>query len=135
MEDEWEEHDRAEIEAQRQERDAERDAERAAEHDARPDDLNEPGDRCKDCGDKITWVGPGHTDWEHVIAPVEQLGRLIPIVYRANQEPKNNRYDTVDFDTESGETVAIVGAEIRPDGRRIIVVDVMGDDVKVQVNR
>ncbi len=35
------------------------------EHDARPDDLPEPGDRCKDCGENITWIGPGIGDWEH----------------------------------------------------------------------
>lgn len=26
----------------------------------RPDDMPEPGDRCKDCGFAITWVGPGN---------------------------------------------------------------------------
>lgn len=36
------------------------------EHDARPDDDNEPGDRCKDCGRPITWDGPSHLDWSHV---------------------------------------------------------------------
>lgn len=35
-------------------------------HDARPDDDPEPGDRCKDCGDPITWRGPALTDWHHV---------------------------------------------------------------------
>lgn len=29
----------------------------------RPDDLPEPGDRCKDCGFAITWEGPGQNDW------------------------------------------------------------------------
>lgn len=33
----------------------------------RPDDLPEPGDRCKYCGIKLTWVGPSPiTDWEPV---------------------------------------------------------------------
>lgn len=36
------------------------------DHAARPDDDPEPGDRCKDCGDEITWLGPSHYDWEHV---------------------------------------------------------------------
>lgn len=36
------------------------------DHPARPDDLPEPGDRCKDCGEDITWRGPSHTDWLHV---------------------------------------------------------------------
>jgi hypothetical protein len=41
-------------------------AEDFTKHDARPDDNPEPGDRCKDCGQPITWVGPNHTDWEHI---------------------------------------------------------------------
>lgn len=36
------------------------------DHDARPDDLPEPGDRCKTCGEPITWMGPSHLDWLHV---------------------------------------------------------------------
>jgi len=36
------------------------------DHEARPDDLPEPGDRCKDCGEDITWMGPGWGDWLHV---------------------------------------------------------------------
>lgn len=36
-----------------------------ADHRARPDDDPEPGDRCKDCGGDITWLGPGSADWEH----------------------------------------------------------------------
>jgi hypothetical protein len=36
-------------------------------HDPRPDDDPEPGDRCKDCGQSIVWVGPSTAyDWEHV---------------------------------------------------------------------
>lgn len=43
-------------------------------HPARPDDDPEPGDRCKDCGEPITWLGPSMTDWEHTAdAPVEVL--------------------------------------------------------------
>lgn len=30
----------------------------------RPDDEPEPGDRCKDCGRFLTWVGPTHLDWQ-----------------------------------------------------------------------
>lgn len=30
----------------------------------RPDDLPEPGDRCKECRRELTWVGPGIYDWE-----------------------------------------------------------------------
>lgn len=29
----------------------------------RPDDLPEPGDRCKYCGTDITWIGPGPYNW------------------------------------------------------------------------
>ncbi len=36
-------------------------------HVIRPDDDPEPGDRCKECGRPITWIGPSPaTDWEHV---------------------------------------------------------------------
>lgn len=30
-----------------------------------PDDLPEPGNRCKTCGREVTWIGPGSSDWEH----------------------------------------------------------------------
>lgn len=30
--------------------------------DHRPDDDPEPGDRCKDCGVRLTWIGGN--DWE-----------------------------------------------------------------------
>lgn len=37
-----------------------------ADHEIRPDDLPEEGDRCKECGKPITWIGPSTvTDWEH----------------------------------------------------------------------
>lgn len=36
------------------------------DHDARPDDDPEPGDRCKDCGEPVIWMGPGMYDWMHV---------------------------------------------------------------------
>lgn len=29
----------------------------------RPDDSPDKGDRCKDCGCALTWVGPGMGDW------------------------------------------------------------------------
>lgn len=36
------------------------------DHEIRPDDDPEPGDRCKECGRDITWLGPSPvTDWEH----------------------------------------------------------------------
>lgn len=35
-------------------------------HQAIPDDLPEPGDRCRTCGLAVTWIGPDHLDWEHV---------------------------------------------------------------------
>lgn len=35
-------------------------------HKPRPDDDPEPGDRCKDCGKAVTWIGPSQYDWEHV---------------------------------------------------------------------
>jgi hypothetical protein len=34
-------------------------------HEARPDDDPEPGDRCKDCGRPVVWIGPSQYDWEH----------------------------------------------------------------------
>ena len=40
------------------------------DHPARPDDLPEPGDRCKDCGAAITWIGPDPaSDWGHAEPP------------------------------------------------------------------
>lgn len=36
----------------------------------RPDDLPEPGDRCKDCGIAITWTGPGPYDWEPAVGAI-----------------------------------------------------------------
>lgn len=36
----------------------------------RPDDDPTPGDRCKDCGQDLTWRGPGPYDWD-TIDPVE----------------------------------------------------------------
>lgn len=36
------------------------------DHRPRPDDDPKPGDRCKDCGDDITWEGPTAYDWLHV---------------------------------------------------------------------
>lgn len=39
---------------------------RAYDHEARPDDDPEPGDRCKDCGEPITWTGPSPYSWLHV---------------------------------------------------------------------
>lgn len=35
------------------------------DHEARPDDNPEPGDRCKVCGETVTWMGPGPADWLH----------------------------------------------------------------------
>lgn len=32
----------------------------------RPDDLPEPGDRCKDCLRTLSWLGPGPYDWEAI---------------------------------------------------------------------
>lgn len=39
-------------------------APRCATEGHRPDDDPEPGDRCKDCGRDLTWIGPGIHDWE-----------------------------------------------------------------------
>lgn len=36
------------------------------DHDPVPDDMPEPGDRCKKCGEDITWIGPGTYDYLHV---------------------------------------------------------------------
>lgn len=36
------------------------------DHEPQPDDLPEPGDRCKRCGEDITWTGPSIYDWLHV---------------------------------------------------------------------
>lgn len=38
-------------------------------HEARPDDLPEPGNRCKECAAPIVWMGPGHDAWLHVDDP------------------------------------------------------------------
>lgn len=38
-------------------------------HEARPDDLPEPGERCKECGAPIVWMGSGHDTWLHVDDP------------------------------------------------------------------
>ena len=35
-------------------------------HDPVPDDLPEPGNRCRECGEDITWMGPSQYDWMHV---------------------------------------------------------------------
>lgn len=35
-------------------------------HKARPDDSNEPGDWCKDCGQPVSWIGPSQYDWVHI---------------------------------------------------------------------
>jgi hypothetical protein len=37
------------------------------DHEARPDDDPEPGDRCKDCGEAVVWLGPSMYDWQHVV--------------------------------------------------------------------
>lgn len=37
-----------------------------SDHSARPSDGNGPGDRCKDCGIHIVWVGPSASDWMHL---------------------------------------------------------------------
>ncbi|GAA1940303.1 hypothetical protein GCM10009754_04320 [Amycolatopsis minnesotensis] len=34
------------------------------DHTHRPDNVPEPGDRCKDCGAEIVWTGPGMHDWQ-----------------------------------------------------------------------
>lgn len=39
------------------------------DHDARPSDDADPGDRCKECGEDITWMGPADRDWLHVDDP------------------------------------------------------------------
>ena len=39
---------------------------REYDHDPKPDDMPEPGDRCRECGEPITWVGPSQYDWMHV---------------------------------------------------------------------
>lgn len=37
------------------------------DHPALLDDLPEPGNRCKICGEDLTWIGPSHEyDWQHV---------------------------------------------------------------------
>jgi hypothetical protein len=47
----------------------------------RPDDDPTPGDRCKDCGNTLTWRGPGPNDWD-VVEPE-------PV---ADAEPDATRY-------------------------------------------
>jgi hypothetical protein len=41
-------------------------------HQARPDDDPEPGDRCKECGQSVTWLGPNFTDWLHTAPPADR---------------------------------------------------------------
>jgi hypothetical protein len=49
-----------------------------SEHDIIPDDLPEPGDRCKTCGKAITWIGPSTVyDWEHVEDEAVQPGTAL----------------------------------------------------------
>lgn len=37
------------------------------DHDPRPDDRESGApDRCKDCGEDVTWIGPTLRDWLHV---------------------------------------------------------------------
>jgi hypothetical protein len=36
------------------------------DHVAAPDSLPGPDDTCKVCGEDITWMGPGSSDWLHV---------------------------------------------------------------------
>lgn len=36
------------------------------DHEPMPDDMPEPGDRCKECGEAVTWMGPSQYDWMHV---------------------------------------------------------------------
>jgi hypothetical protein len=54
-----------------------------SDHRARPDDDPQPGDRCKDCGADITWIGPNLSDWQHVaLQPIDDLeddGKLYPV--------------------------------------------------------
>lgn len=38
----------------------------AGDHSARPGDDPGSDQNCKDCGRKITWTGPNHSDWTHV---------------------------------------------------------------------
>lgn len=38
------------------------------DHEARPDDKHEPGDRCKDCGEPVIWLGPTQYDWVHGVS-------------------------------------------------------------------
>lgn len=43
------------------------------DHAPIPDDMPEPGDRCKVCGEELTWMGPSPvTDWLHVNDPANQ---------------------------------------------------------------
>ena len=37
------------------------------DHPARPNDLPKAGNRCRDCGQPITWIGPSHDDWIHTV--------------------------------------------------------------------
>lgn len=39
---------------------------RTYDHDPKPDSQPEAGDRCNECGEDITWIGPGTYDYMHV---------------------------------------------------------------------
>ena len=49
------------------------------DHEPRPDDDPESGDRCKDCGEDVTWEGPSDRDWLHT----DDLRNLVDIIREA----------------------------------------------------
>lgn len=48
------------------------------DHVVLPDDLPEPGDRCKTCGRAATWTGPGMNDWAHADVDADAFGPDLP---------------------------------------------------------
>lgn len=82
----------------------------------RADDLPEPGDRCKDCGIGLVWVGPGMNDWEPAVgeiswqkparAPFEVVGEATAyalyadgdLIAEVNEDPPTGLNETTAHD-------------------------------------
>lgn len=83
----------------------------------RPDDDPEPGNRCKDCGHGLSWLGPTQSDWECEDCPVLDLdeGDRVRFLRAVDRYPHAA--------IEAGETGTVITATwdlvaIRPDDPR-----------------
>lgn len=71
--------------------------------------------------------------WEHLHTPPHRRRAAVarPVIWQSNGDP--TRYGRVDFDTDSGETVATVRVVRNADGTHTVHVDTHGfDDVSVR---